>query len=135
MIDGLLRPLGPGGSLAFRRAVFDFRKDAAVNAPVESAEPNAILIFDGVFLLRPELRVHFDFSIFLRADFAVTLARAERRDISLLGDIDEVRRRYRERYIPGQQLYLASVDPERWASLVIDNNDLKRPAIMSRRDG
>lgn len=133
LIDGLLRPLGPGGSLAFRRAVFDFRKDATVNAPVESAKPNAILVFDGVFLLRSELRAHFDFSIFLRADFAVTLPRAEQRDLSLFGDIDEVRRRYRERYIPGQQLYLTSVEPEGWASLVIDNNDPKRPAIISGR--
>lgn len=133
LIDGLLRPLGPDGSLAFRRAVFDFRKDATVDAPVESAKPNAILVFDGVFLLRPELRVHFDFSIFLQTDFEVTLARAERRDLSLFGDIHEVRRRYRQRYIPGQQLYLTSVEPERWASLVINNNDPKRPAIVFAR--
>lgn len=135
LIDGLLRPLGPGGSLAFRRAVFDFRKDAAVNAPVETAEPNAILVLDGVFLLRPEVRAHLDFSIFLQADFAVTLARAERRDTSLFGDVEEVRRRYRERYIPGQELYLACVEPARWASLVIDNNDPKRPAIVFSRAG
>lgn len=135
LIDGVLRPLGPGGSLAFRRAIFDFRTDSAVNAPLERAEPNAILLFDGVFLLRPELRAHFDFSIFLRADFNVTLARAERRDASLFGNVGEVRRRYSERYIPGQQLYLASIEPERWASVVIDNNDPKQGSIVFRRDG
>jgi uridine kinase len=133
LIEGLLQPLGPGGSLAFRRAVFDFRTDAAVNAPLERTESNAILLLDGVFLLRPELRMHFDFSIFLRVDFGVTLARAERRDTTLFGSVEEVRRRYRERYIPGQQLYLASAQPERWASIVIDNDDPQRAAIASQR--
>jgi uridine kinase len=129
LLEMLLQPLGPGGSLAFRRAAFDFRIDAAVAAALEQAEPNAILLLDGVFLLRPELRAHFDFSIFLRADFNVTLARAEKRDAELMGGIDEVRRRYHERYIPGQRLYLEAVQPDRHASMVIDNNDPARPAI------
>ena len=134
LIEALLQPLGPGGSLAFRRAVFDFRTDKIVQVPIELAERNAILLLDGVFLLRPELRAHFDFSIFLRADFDVTLARAEQRDLELLGNVEEVRRRYRERYIPGQELYLTAVHPERIASVVIDNNDLSRP-IIRHRDG
>ena len=134
LIEMLLQPLGPRGSLAFRRAAFDFRKDAAVDAALEQAEPNAILLHDGEFLLRPELRSHFDFSIFLRADFNVTLARAEKRDVELMGGIDEVRRRYHERYIPGQRLYLAAVQPERYASMVIDNNDPARPVACDAQD-
>jgi uridine kinase len=129
LIELLLQPLGPGGSLAFRRAVFDFRIDAAVDAALDQAEPNAILLLDGVFLLRPELRTHFDFSIFLRADFNITLPRAEKRDVEFLGSSEEVRRRYHERYIPGQRLYLAAVQPERCASMVVDNNDPAQPVI------
>ena len=129
LIELLLEPLGPGGSLTFRRAVFDFRADAAVSEPLECAEPNSILLLDGVFLLRPELRTYFDFSIFLRADFDVALARAEHRDAEFLGSIEEVKRRYEERYIPGQRIYLAEAQPERVASVVIDNNDLQRPVI------
>lgn len=132
LIAALLQPLGPGGSLLFRRAVFDFRTDTVLNVPLEQAEPNSILLLDGVFLLRPELRSYFDFSIFLRADFSVTVARAEQRDLELLGTIEEVRRRYRERYVPGQKLYLSLVSPEDLASLVIDNNDPLRPAIWRR---
>lgn len=132
LIEALLLPLGPGGSLAFRRAVFDFRTDAAVNAPLEHAEANSVLLLDGVFLLRPELRGYFEFSIFLRADFSFTVARAKQRDLSLLGTLEEVRRRYRERYVPGQELYLNSVKPEQWASVVIDNNDPIRPIPRTR---
>lgn len=129
LVEALLQPLGPGGSLAFRRAVFDFRTDTAIDAPLERTEPNAILLLDGVFLLRPELRTYFDFSIFIRVDFSITLARAERRDAEQFGSIEEVRHRYHERYIPGQRIYLATVQPERIASVVVDNNDPARPIL------
>lgn len=129
LIGTLLEPLGPGGSLAFRRAVFDFRTDEPVEAPTERAEPNAILLFDGVFLLRPEVRPHFDFSVFLRVDFSIAVRRAERRDAHPFGSADEVRRRYEQRYVPGQRLYLTTVRPERWASVLVDNNDPIRPVV------
>ena len=131
LIEELLQPLGPDGDGRFRRAVFDYRADNAVDLPQESAEPDAILILDGVFLLRPELRPHFDFSIFVRADFDVTLARAERRDLTLFGSADDVRTRYEQRYVPGQQMYLDTVQPERWATIVIDNNDPEQPVVVT----
>lgn len=130
LVKSLLQPLGPGGSLAFRRAIFDFRNDQPVDAPLERAQPHAILLFDGVFLLRPGLRKHFDFSIFLRADFNITVERAEQRDLPLFGTVEEIRRRYQERYVPGQRLYLSEVQPERWTSVVIDNNDPLRPIVV-----
>jgi uridine kinase len=66
-----------------------------------------------------------------RVDFAVALERAERRDLHLLGSADEVRRRYLERYLPAQRLYLDSVRPERWASVVVDNDDPLRPRPLA----
>jgi uridine kinase len=127
--DVLLQPLGPGGSKMYRRAVFDAHADQPVDAPLEQAAANAILILDGIFLHRPEIRVGIDFSIFVQADFDVTVARAERRDAERFGGIEEARRRYRERYVPGQQLYLRDVHPERLASIVINNNDPARPFV------
>lgn len=134
LLSALLLPLGPGGSREFRRAVFDFRTDQRVDAAVEHAALNSILPLDGVFLLRPGLREHFDLSIFVRVDFPVAVQRAEHRDTSLFGSIDEVHRRYRERYVPGQRLYLERVEPERWATMVVDNNDPLRPRIVGESD-
>ena len=82
-------------------------------------------------MLRPGLRGEWDFSVFVRADFAVTVARAERRDAALFGGPAGVRRRYGERYVPGQRLYLAEGDPERWAGVVVDNNDPTRPRVVT----
>jgi uridine kinase len=130
LIEALLEPLGPGGSRIFRRAVFDFRTDRPVDAPSERAATDAVLLLDGVFLLRPELCRYFDYSVFVRADFPVTTARAEQRDADLFGGIEEVRRRYQQRYVPGQRIYLDIAQPERWASLVVDNNDPAMPVIQ-----
>ncbi len=123
----LLRPLGPGGSRRYRAAIFDFRADEAVHADLEEAPADAVLLFDGVFLLRPELREHWDFSIFVRAAFEVTLKRALLRDRDLFGSDDAVRERYRDRYVPGQRLYLGEVQPEQQASVVIENDDPAHP--------
>ncbi len=129
LVEALLLPLGAAGSGSFRRAVFDFRTDQPVTAPLEVASVDSVLLFDGVFLLRDELRAHFDFSVFVRAAFEVTIERAEQRDVQLFGSIEEVRRRYRQRYVPGQELYLRTAQPERWASVIVDNNDPARPNI------
>lgn len=129
LVEVLLGPLGPQGDRRYRRAVFDFRLDSPVDAPVEKASAKAVLLFDGVFLLGPRLRPHWDFSIFVKASFELTLARAEVRDSHLFGEASKVRQRYEERYIPGQRLYLSEVEPERHASVVVDNNDVLRPTI------
>ncbi len=134
LIEALLEPLGPGGTRRFRRAIFDFRTDAPVEARLGEAAANAVLLFDGVFLLRPELRHYWDFSVFLRADFEVTVKRAEARDLELFGTPARVRRRYQRRYVPGQRLYLSQVRPEARASVVVDNNDPVRPVIVPAGD-
>jgi uridine kinase len=115
--------------------VFDVRCDEPVAAPVELAPDGAVLLLDGVFLLREDLREHFDFSVFVHADFAETLRRAEQRDLALFGTVEEVRRRYEERYVPGQRLYLHSAQPERHASVVVDNNDPAAPRIAPSSAG
>src|SRR6266568_8987151 len=81
----LLHPLGPNGSRQYQRAVFDFRTDTPLPSREEEALANAVLLFDGVFLLRPELELLWDYRIFVNVDFEVALQRAIRRDMPLLG--------------------------------------------------
>src|SRR5215471_9237869 len=131
LVEMLLRPLGPGGTAYYRRAIFDYRLDAPVDSPEMKAEPEAILLFDGIFLLRPQLRPFWDFTIFVRADFDVTLRRALVRDLSLLGDAAKIEQRYLSRYVPAQKIYLAECGPETYANLVIDNNDPSNPFVIA----
>jgi uridine kinase len=131
LISTLLRPLGAGGTGLYRTALFDYRIDAPVEAPQLKAEPRAVLLFDGIFLLRPELRPFWDYTIFVRAGFDVTLARALRRDLASLGSAEIIECLYRSRYIPAQRKYLDTCRPEAHADLVIDNNEPANPTIVT----
>ena len=100
-----------------------------MEAPEEQAAPNSILLFDGVFLLRDELRPIWDFTIFVQADFDETLRRAEARDRELMRGVETVRGRYRKRYIPGQELYFSSCAPQEVAEVVLDNTNVNEPKL------
>jgi uridine kinase len=134
LCEVLLLPLGPGGGLYYRTRVFDYLADAPIAEPPRLAPPNAILLFDGVFLLRPELDDLWDVRIFVEAAFAVILQRALQRDLALFGDAETTRLRYERRYIPGQRLYLELVRPRERAEIVVDNNDPQHPAVFIRDD-
>ena len=129
----LLVPLGPGGSLRYRTAVFDFRTESPVTSAERSADRYSVLLFDGVFILRRELREFWDFSIFVDAGFDVTLARALRRDLALFGSEEAVRERYEGRYIPGETMYLKRCRPFDHADAVVRNNDPANAGLEWKR--
>ena len=129
----LLDPLGPGGDRREQTRLFDHRADAQVAAPVISAPPDCILLFDGVFLQQPALKGCFEVIIFVQVSFETMLARAVQRDADALGGEDAARARYLARYIPAQQRYLADFQPQRHADIIVKNDDPDRPGIVFNR--
>ena len=127
--DALLQPLGPMGNRRYRRAVFDFRTDMSLATGEEYADLDAVLLLDGVFLLRPELERLWDYRIFVQVDFEVALQRAMERDQGLFGDAEAVRRRYLQRYIPGQRLYIQRDHPQERADVIVVNNHIASPQL------
>lgn len=117
------------GEPVIRTAGYDFRSDAPRDAGTE-VPASAVLIFDGVFLLRPELAGAWDLAVYLRVTPETTLRRALTRDLDLFGTAEEIRRRYLGRYLPGQALYQAEAAPEDTAHIVIGNDDPGNPAII-----
>jgi len=124
----LLDPLGPDGDRRYRQAVYDIDTDTAMSPPVRTAPADAVLLVDGVFLLRPELIGRWDLSIFVSAAFEQILGRARIRDLARLGSTAEVERRFRTRYIPAQRLYFAAARPVDHADIVVHNDEPVRPA-------
>lgn len=125
----LLRPFRDGAK-SVQSARFDFMADAPAVAETEVLSPVAVLLLDGVFLLRPELRHHWDLSVYLHVPESVTLSRAVVRDAEHLGGEEQVRRRYEQRYMPGQALYRDAASPLDEADVVIDNSDPLRPHVI-----
>lgn len=128
----LLNPLGPAGSLQCRTAVFDYRTDSPVDAPLQTAAADAILLVDGVFLQVPPLAGVWDFVVWVEAPFETTVERAVRRDAARGGDETGTRAVYAVRYVPGQQLYLHSCKPQTHADVVFENSNLDQPRVTLR---
>ncbi|GAA4151395.1 hypothetical protein [Leifsonia shinshuensis] len=61
----LLDPFRMGGSTGFQTAAFDEVRDAPLTSRWETSGPDAVLVIDGEFLLRPELRREWNASILL----------------------------------------------------------------------
>jgi uridine kinase len=124
----LLDPLGPGGDRRFRPAVRDRATDTPLSPPVTTATADAVLLFDGVFLMRPELIERWDLRILVSVAFEETLERARIRDRAEYGSVAAIERRFQHRYRPSQQLYLDTVRPADRADIVVHNDEPQRPA-------
>jgi uridine kinase len=93
---------------AYRRHVYDFKD-------VE------IIVLEGIYLLKRELRSHYDLSFWIECSFETALARALARrqeGLTTKATIDA----YRTIYFPAQELHVARDDP-RTAATAIVNND------------
>lgn len=123
----LLDPLGPGGDRRFQDAVYDRTSDSVLSPPVTTAAADAVLVFDGVFLQRPELIDRWELRIFVSTAFETTVDRALIREQGV-SSAAEVARRWRERYIPSQQFYFDTVRPTDHAHIVVHNDDAQQPA-------
>jgi uridine kinase len=123
----VLEPLGPGGSRRYRSRGHDLKTDQVLDPPWEIAPPGAVLIVDGLFLHRDELYQHWDFSVFLDAPFALTVAQMADRD----GTFPDPAHPSNQRYVGAQLLYFAACAPRDRATVVIDNSDYDAPRLRS----
>lgn len=129
--SALLDPLRPGGDGLYRTAAFDHRTDAPVDLPPRHARPGSLLLFDGIFLHRPELRDVWDFSVFLEVEREETLRRCLARE-GIEGISSDPADPIHARYVHGQEIYLNACRPADRASIVVDNNDLDAPFRIAR---
>jgi uridine kinase len=135
----LLESLGPAGARWYRTRWHDGWNEGEIDEPERMAPEAAVLIVDGVFLLRPELNRFWDVRIFVDIDAEQSLERGVERDLTLDEPVVRAVRReqrlqvYRERYLPAEELYLREVNPMALADIVVDNRDLDVPRLIVRR--
>jgi uridine kinase len=131
----LLDPLGPGGSRRYWQATYDWHADIASREPAAMASADAILLVDGVFLQRPELAGQWEMRIFVSASWETIVDRARVRDLQRMKSEAEVERRFRVRYIPAQEQYIAEARPTENADVVVYNDEAYRPRWKMRLPG
>lgn len=135
IVDELLDPFTKGAHVV-RVSAFDEPSDSPIDEKAVVGR-DTVLIFDGLFLQRPELSSFWDLVVFLDADqradeawLRFLLADLPDDPSSRAAALDERLRRARwPRYRAGWMKYADSVRPSEHASIVIDNNDFAGPVI------
>jgi uridine kinase len=128
----LLIPLGPSGSRLYRTTSFDLEKDQPAAQEPLCAPDNAVLIVDGTFLQRPELRDGWDLTIFVKTSAELAERRLAGRDAGPSGGPNAIREAYGECYRAAFELYEDLCAPEDIADVVLTNDDLERPSVLIR---
>jgi uridine kinase len=117
----LLDPLGPGGSLIYRTTFYDVFASRPNLSPELRAERSQILVVDGVFLHVPALANAFELTVFVDAPYETCIARAKVRKQERHADPTLIEGLYRDRYVPGFEMYVAEVAPKVRASVTVTN--------------
>ncbi|HZX04970.1 uridine kinase [Kribbella sp.] len=129
----LLEPLGPDGDRRYTTAIRQPNAAGALDAPVRTAAPQAILIADGCFLQRPELDDCWDLRIYVHISFETVLRRGTERDAAWMDSREAAAHRYRTRYIPGERLYIDQINPADRAQLLVNNENPAAPILHRRQ--
>ena len=129
----LLDPLGPGGNRSFVTETFDVASDRRIERASQQADDDAILLVEGSFIQRPELRPHWDFVIFLDVPTEEAHRRGMARDQVAMGGVDRASELYRKRYEPAFTRYVLECDPIGQADAVIDNMIIGSASLVRPR--
>jgi len=105
LIQNVLEPLSPGGNLQIRKSVTNLSADSTSEEPLETVNKDAILLLDGVFLMRKELLNYWDVKIYVDISFEIALERALERDLNKFESISKLKRMHELRYFSGQRIY------------------------------
>jgi uridine kinase len=133
LVHLLLAPLSKNDPGRYQRQAFDYLSDAPAPAMPESCGPRAILLFEGVFLFRPEINSWWDYRIFVDVSFEAALQRAIARDGPRMGGERSTENKYRQRYFPGQRLYFDLAKPKNLAHVIVHNDDPSEPNLTELR--
>lgn len=109
LIEKLLEPLKNG--LAIHETIELYDKPADSYRMQQFDIPvGTMVIVEGVFLQRPELRAYFDKVIYFETDRDTRMARALDRD-GYIGSGEDIIRHYEQRYFPAEDMYVEHCNP------------------------
>jgi uridine kinase len=111
-------------------AAHDLESDAYLDLEPTPIFNKAILLTDGAYLLKPIFLEHWDFKIYLYADFEVAIKRGANRDKEALGGFEAAEEKFIERYHAASKMYIEACQPQEKADWVIDTNDFKNYKVL-----
>lgn len=115
---------------AYVRAVHDLATDAVLSLQPIRIEQDAVLVTDGCYLFKPVYNDHWDFRLYLKASFETALERGANRDAAKLGGYSKSQAKFNRRYHAVSKRYIAEVNPEALADMIIDMSDFEDLKIL-----
>ena len=117
LINDVILPIKSGNDFNSKIELYDKDNDvyfsSDVNVPVGS-----IVIIEGVFLQRKELKDLFDYMIYIDIPEAVRLNRVLERD-GYIGERQQIKTKYNDRYFPAEHHYIEVCSPSKNADYII----------------
>lgn len=132
-VEAVLNPLQEGGNRKIRPTLINLSSTPEIEPEYINITEDAIVLCDGVFLMRPELFNYWNIIIFIDISLETAFRRAVERDIRTLGSYEQVKHIYEKRYFAGQRIYFDRCHPLQRADLIIDNNDFRNPVVIEQR--
>jgi uridine kinase len=123
----LLDPWCRGAGSSYRRRHHHLATDLPVDEPAAEVPAGGLLLVDGVFAQRAELRDCWDVVVWLDVADEERVRRLAARD----GVPADARHPDQERYLGAQRIYRGYVDPLASADLVVANDDPDRPRLLA----
>ncbi len=117
LINEVLKPVRSGADVIKDIELYDKDNDTYYPEAVNITAMGVVII-EGIFLQREELRSLFDFVVYIDISEETRLARVLLRD-GYIGDESEIRKKYENRYFPAERHYFKTCSPHLCADLVI----------------
>lgn len=104
----------------FKEEIEIYNKETdCYDAEMLELNPETVLIVEGVFLQRKELKDLFDFVIYIDVPKEERLIRVLKRD-TYIGNEYEIEEKYQKRYFPAEDYYVKTCQPSKCANLQYD---------------
>lgn len=117
LIRKLLKPIMDNKPVQEAIEIYDKETDS-YRTKLFEIPAGTMVIVEGIFLQRPEIRGYFDYCVFVNVSKVERLRRVKKRDY-YIGDSEEVAKKYGRRYFPAEQYYMERWKPKELADFVL----------------
>ncbi len=117
LIKEILMPIKKGIEIDKRIELYDKEKDKYLLEQIK-IPMGSILLLEGIFLQRKELREYIDYYIYLDVPKEIRLKHVIERD-KYIGSVEEIKKKYERRYFPAEDIYVKKYCPAENADIVL----------------
>lgn len=118
LVEEILSPIKKGNEIDKLIELYDKENDRYIKQKIDIPY-GSVLILEGIFLQREEIKSYLDFVIYLNVPKEVRLSRVLERD-GYIGGVEEIKDKYEKRYFPAEEKYTLEYSPIENADFVLN---------------